>query len=440
MRGKLQIKQRKIANKTEETMNNKYYQQVENLAAKVVSSEDEISYLRELAAMTMELANEPRMATIKQRWRDVNALRKPDRPPIWCNPVGCWVEMIPSDVLICKNELNRELELYFRKIMIKRDIDDDSPVNPYFKVGMQFDVTPANIWGVDIIRESLDEVGTAWQYKSALQTYEDFDRLQAPQYHYNQKNTESYASQINDILDDVMPIQIVALPGYSNQATIGNPATNLRGMETLMLDMILDPKRVHQLMEIVFQGAMNYLDAIEATGNILPNTDEPMFLSDPLRPEPTDGKYSFKDCWMAGNSQELDQVSPDMFEDFLLNYQKKIFERFGAISYGCCENLTQKIDPVLQIPNLKIMVCSAWTNLELLVNKVNQQHCIMWRHLASDVVCQDDTMSLKKKINTEAKILQGCSYQAILRELQTLMGHPNRLHEWTEITKEAVSR
>jgi hypothetical protein len=421
-------------------MNQKYYRRVEKLAAKVTSSQDEVSYLQDLAGMAMELANEGRMTKIKQRWRDVNALRKPDRPPLWCNPVGCWSEMIPDDALVCQGAVSKELELYFRKIMIKRDIDDDSPVNPYFKMAMKFDVTPANIWGFEVIRESLDEAGSAWQYKSALETYEDFDKLQVPQYKYNQQSTESYAAERHDILGDVMPIQLVPISGYANQATIANPATNLRGMETLMMDMILEPKRVHQLMQVMFKGAMNFLDAVEAAGNIVPNIDEPMFLSDPLRPKPADGKYTLKDCWMAGNSQELDQVSPEMFEDFLLNYQKKIFERFGAVSYGCCENLTKKLDPVLEIPNLKIMVCSAWTDLELLVEKVNRKHCIMWRHLASDVVCSDDTTALRNKINDQAYLLKGSSYQAILRELQTLMGHSNRLHEWCEITKDAVSR
>jgi hypothetical protein len=39
----------------------------------------------------------------------------------------------------------------------------------------------------------------------------------------------------------------------------------------------------------------------------------------------------------------------------------------------------------------------------------------------------------------EAAKLRGTPYQAILRELQTLMGHENRLEEWTDITKAAVS-
>jgi hypothetical protein len=31
-----------------------------------------------------------------------------------------------------------------------------------------------------------------------------------------------------------------------------------------------------------------------------------------------------------------------VFEEFLFAYQKPIFERSGAVCYGCCENLTHK--------------------------------------------------------------------------------------------------
>jgi hypothetical protein len=35
---------------------------------------------------------------------------------------------------------------------------------------------------------------------------------------------------------------------------------------------------------------------------------------------------------------------------------------------------------------------------------------------------------------------QGCRYQIVLRELQTLSGHPDRLHVWTRLPKEAAAR
>ena len=44
--------------------------------------------IRELAVQVAEIAASDSNATIQHRWRDVNALRKPDRAPVWCRPVG----------------------------------------------------------------------------------------------------------------------------------------------------------------------------------------------------------------------------------------------------------------------------------------------------------------------------------------------------------------
>ncbi len=413
----------------------KYFQDV-NLT--FANRSDEMKYVRELAAEVVNIAREPRMSAIKQRWRDVNGLRHPDHSPVWCNPVGLWKELIPDSKLCCRDPFLRKMELMFKKLLFKRQINDDTPVNDYFKLNMFFDVVPENTWGVDIVRESLVTEGSAWQYKPALQSPADFDRLRIPEYRFNQQKTAEAAAQAEEALSGIMPVRIVPFGGYFSIATICLPATELRGMEQMMMDMVLEPELVHRLMNVIFEGAMRFLDAIETAGRIVPNNDESMFQSDPLRSGTDRNVFSLKDCWIAGNSQELDQVSPAMFEEFLLDYQKKIFSRFGAVSYGCCENLTNKMEPVLAIPNLKIMVCSAWTDFDKLIARVGTKHCIMWRHKASDVVCPHDTAALKQYVNENAKKLQGAYYQIVLRELQTQMGHNNRLYEWVQISKEAA--
>jgi hypothetical protein len=421
-------------------MKNSYQKYFKEGNVKLTNRPDEMKYVRDLAAEVVAIAREPRMAAIKKRWCDVNGLRRPDHAPVWCNPVGLWKELIPDSRLCCSEPLLRNLEMTFKKLLYKREIDDDTPVNDYYKASMIFDVVPENVYGVDIVRETLATAGSAWQYKPALQTPEDFDKLRIPQYRYNPQKSAAATAKLEEVLSGIMPVRLVPFGGYFSIATICQPAADLRGMEQMMMDMVLEPELVHRLMRVVFEGAMRFLDAVEAAGKIVPNNDEAMFISDPLRSGVNEKDYSLKDCWIAGNSQELDQVSPAMFEEFLLDYQKKIFARFGAVSYGCCENLSNKMEPVLAIPNLRIMVCSAWTNLDKLIERVGTKHCIMWRHKASDVVCPDDTLALKKLINEGARKLQGCYYQAILRELQTQMGHDNRLYEWTQITKEAASK
>jgi len=64
-------------------------------------SSGERQYLRELAGRVAEAAQRPEMAAIKQRWRDVNSLRRPDRAPVWCKPVGAWSEILTEESFRC---------------------------------------------------------------------------------------------------------------------------------------------------------------------------------------------------------------------------------------------------------------------------------------------------------------------------------------------------
>ena len=418
----------------------KYKKISESLASQVRDGADEKSYLRDLAAMTAEIANEKRMDGILRRWRDVNSGRMPDRVPVWARPAGCWSEMLPKESLVCKDDYNRELEYYLRQILIKRDVDDDHPVFDYFKVDAVFDESPNPPYGFEFKRDLLDEGGSSWGYSPELKNVEDFDKLTTPVYKLNIEKTNAKLAKAEDMFSGILGVRLNALPsGYLNIATICSQAAQIRGLEQLMMDMILEPEAIHHLMKVITDGVLNFLDEVEASGLLKPNIDEPMFLSDPLRPRSRDSTFTLKDCWIAGNSQEFDQVAPEMVQEFLIDYQNKIFERFGAVSYGCCENLTQKIDQVLTVPNLKIFVSSAWSDLKKIASRAGDEHCIMWRHSASDVTCLSDLEKVKKDTTEGVSILKGCRYQIVLRELQSLFGRPGRIHEWVRMCKEIVS-
>jgi len=399
-------------------------------------------YVRELARQVAEIARSPENAVIVQRWRDVNALRKPDRAPVWCRPVGAWAEILPESDLQCEDPWLRGHERNLRRTLIKNDIGDDSPLEPYFAVRAIFDRDPPNTWGVDIGRHYSGSEGGAWAYDPPLKTEADLDKLQLPTFTYNPSRTEESLSQTHDLLGNIMPVKLVCGPPLGG--TICTPAAELIGLTPLMLDLAIAPQMVHRLMGYLRDAVLRGVDAAEASGVLTPNNTGPMTTSDPIGPEPTDGAasgaYTCKNLWMMANSQEFDQVSPQMWEEFLLNYQKPIFERFGLVGYGCCEDLTHKMDQVLTIPNLRIFVCSAWTDLAKLIGRVGQGYVIMWRQKASDVVFPDDDETIKRDLEEGARELQGYRYQIVLRELQTLSGHPDRLHVWTRHAIESAAK
>jgi hypothetical protein len=56
------------------------------------------------------------------------------------------------------------------------------------------------------------------------------------------------------------------------------------------------------------------------------------------------------------------------------------------------------------------------------------------------VVFPDDVETIRNDLEQGCKQLQGYHYQIVLRELQTLSGHPNRLHEWARAAIEMAEK
>ena len=108
--------------------------------------EKERDLVRDLARQVAEIAQSPENEIIRQRWRDVNAMRTPDRAPVWCRPVGAWAEILPESDLVCDHPGLRGYEREFRRTLIKKGIDDDSPLEPYFAVGAVFDRLKAKVF------------------------------------------------------------------------------------------------------------------------------------------------------------------------------------------------------------------------------------------------------------------------------------------------------
>jgi hypothetical protein len=401
------------------------------------SATDQRSTIRELATLVAAIAAGDENEQIKQRWRDVNALRKSDRAPVWCRPVGAWAELLPEAALECSDPRLRGLEAHLRRILIKHEIGDDSPVERWMGVPAVFDVDPPNRWGVDVTHQASETEGGAWGYDPPLKTEADFDRLRLPTLTYNEAATQERLDRMHELLGDILPVRLTC--GMLASATLGTAAADLRGMTQMMMDLAAEPELMHRLMATLRDAALTTMEQVAATGLLTPNNLGPMNCSDPIG-DPADGSFGYQNMWCMANSQEFQGVGPAMWREFLLEYQRPIIEQFGLSGYGCCENLTQKIGGVLSLKNLRIFVCSAWTDLETVQRAVGQDYVIMWRQKASDVVFPDDVATIRRDLEEGCRQLQGFHYQIVLRELQTLSGHPDRLHEWTRAAVEMAHK
>jgi hypothetical protein len=403
-----------------------------------IEEKQDLDTVRELARQVVELATSDEYELRRKRWRDVNALRKPDRYPVWCRPVGAWSELLPEESLTCTNRLYRGIERDFRQRLVKHDIGDDTIFEPWWGVGAAFDIDTPHTWGVPIKHTPAPGAGGAWKFDPPLKSEEDFDLLTLPTYTYNEEITKQSLSRMQEVFGDAMEVRLTC--GVPLGAGLGGTATNLRGMEQLMYDMADRPDLVHRLMSHLQEGVLNAHKAVEDTGLLTLNNNGPMYCSDPPRDDAAPGNITRSDLLSGSESQEFQEVSPAMWEEFLLSYQIPILSKFWLVSYGCCENLTRKIEGVLKIPTLRIFVCSAWTNLQKVVDAVGDRYTIMWREKASAIVFEEDMTRIRKNQEEAMRIAQGCYVQIVLRELQTLNGRPERLKEWAKSAMEMAAK
>jgi hypothetical protein len=390
--------------------------------------------VRELARQVVELASSEEYEARRRRWRDVNERRRPDRAPVWCRPAGVWRDLLPASAIECADPLCRSVEYTFRQHLYKHWVGDDHIVEPWWGVGAAWDCDTPYAWGLRTGHQvGSTELG-GFRYDPPVKSVEDYEKITVPTFAYNAQRTEETLGRMSDLLGEAMPVRLVCGPPLGpHQNTY---LEQLRGMAPMLEDLAFRPELVHRAMAKLTEGVLGALRAAEETGVVTTNHHEPMFCSDPVNGEPADGKVGLHNLWTAANSQEFQEVSPRMQEEFLLNYQTPIFQQFGAVQYGCCEDLTQKIDIVLRIPNLRVFVSSAWTDLDRVIEKCGTRYTIMWRQSAAAVVFPDDLEPIRRHLTEGLRKLQGHHYQIVLRELETLQGHPNRLQEWARLAAE----
>lgn len=390
-----------------------------------------MSLVRSLAEQVLALALSERYEERRRRWRDANERRRPDRAPVWCRPAGAWQEILPPAALRCGDPLCRQMEYVFRQHLYKDWVGDDHIVEPYWPVAAVFRHQGEHLWGLPTHRSLGTTPDGGFSYYHPVETPEDYDRITVPEFVCDRAATAAAADRAREVLGDAMPVRVVGAPPLGpHQNTY---LEHLRGMVPMMEDMALRPELVHQAMAKFTDAILRGQRVAEEAGVLTPNHNEPMTCSDPLGGPPGPGPARLRQLWASANSQEFDLVSPEMQEEFLLRYQRLVFEHYGAVQYGCCESLTTKIPIVLRIPNLRIFVCSFWTDLGRVLEACGGRYTIMWRQSAAQVTVNATLDEHRRHLEAGLRRLRGHPYQIVLRELQTLHGRPERLREWARL-------
>ncbi len=210
------------------------------------------------------------------------------------------------------------------------------------------------------------------------------------------------------------------------------------------MDMCAQPELVHRLAAFLRDGILAAQDLAEQQGDwgLTSHENQAMCYGAGLAdPRPNARGVQRSQLWGYMASQEFTAVSPQMHEEFLLRYQMPILARYGQAAYGCCENLTEKIDLLRTIPNLRRISLAPSADVARCCEQVGRDYVMSYRPNPSEMMCCGfDEAHIRKVLRRDLAPLAGRPFDVTLKDADTCQGEPWRLKRWVDIVREETAK
>ena len=406
----------------------------------------DIDILRALAEQYAEEAAKSIQNERRALWRAHLSL-KPTRIPVlvtyglwnvWCRDV------FGEDRLSCQDPFFRAHEQTLRMQLFHASIGDDYVLEPWINQRADIITPPEGLWGVreGKVGEEYSESGGSWKYDPPIKAWSDVGHLISPHHRVNEAETALRVERLQEAVGDILTVNIDRSPAYfSFDGDISTHLAYLRGLEQLMFDMSDSPAELHALLAFMRDGILDVHAEAEQAGdwNRANQKNQVMCYAEELAdPRPNANQQMRRDLWYHVAAQEFTLVSPQMHQEFLLQYQLPIISQFGLVTYGCCENLTHKIGMLRQIPNLRIIAVTPTADVAKCAAQIQQDYVFSWRPNPARMVCVGfDPQRVKAELQQGLEAAQGCCVHLLLKDVETVEGDLTRLKRWTETARAA---
>lgn len=408
-------------------------------------SKKDIRVVRDLAKQYAELAAKPIQEERRKLWAAHLSLKK--TRALVLTTYGMWNvwcrEVFADSQMKCQDPFYRGHERVLRMQIFQDSLGDDFILEPWITQGASVRGGWRQLWGVNEGNTPSGVEGGAWKYDPPLKTLDDLSVLRATPHEVDEAETARHVAKLHEAVGDILPIDVPRGPAYSAfMADISTSLAGLRGLETVYLDMYEHPQELHRLLAFMRDAILANNQAAEDAGHYSLTTqhNQSMTYAENLeRPRPNSGPRKRKELWGFCAAQEYTLVSPEFHDEFLLQYQIPIFEKCGLLHYGCCENLTRKIDMLRQCKNLRSIAVTPTADVAQCAEQIGKDYVISWRPNPTDMVCAGwDEARIRKIIGEGLKACRGGYVHIHLKDIETVQGDTTRLARWTRIVREVI--
>lgn len=404
---------------------------------------NDIRIMRNLAGRVSEIAQMDIMDDRRKLWAAHNALKKV-RTPIYIRD-GVWSREIIEPLCECEDDFMRNYELFLRKMVYQFELGDDYVIENFIKMTAVHELPGIGTWGIELNTDDGDIKDGCKKIHAALEDISDISSLKTPLHKINEEKTTANFEKLAAAIGDIIPVYVERSPYWSRwEADISTRLGYLLGMDGLMWAIYDNPDELHNLLAFMRDGILKAQDEAEAAGDysLLSHENQSMAYIDGLEgPCGGDVRVNRSQLWDFHAAQEYALISPEHHKEFLLDYQMPIIEKYAYSSYGCCEDLSKKIDMVKNIKNLRRIAISPFSDERVCAQQIGGDYVASWRPDPAATVClgfdRDNIRSILKKAR-KAFEDNDCLYDICLKDVQTVGNDYNRLIEFTHIAREVT--
>ena len=401
--------------------------------ADLTVTQSERAVLRRLGERVMALSTRQIEADKKVLWTRQNALQA-SRPLILCDPEFSWREIIPESSLECTHSLARHWEHRLRKeIFWGEKMGDDRVIESRFAVGWVYKRT---FWGPDT---------SSVNPQPALRDLNDLSGLQFQTITVDRDATTEVVHLAREVFDRVLPVKLREKWYWSLGLT--RELIKMRGFSQFMKDIKENPQGVHNLMAFLRDGTLDLITFLENAGLYSLNNEGDYIGSGgfgwttQLPAKDYQGTARAKDLWALFESQDTKDLAPELFDEFVLQYQKPVMARFGLVCYGCCEPMSERWDYLKNISNIRRVSVSPSCDRAKMAAALQDKYVYSCRPnpaiLSTSVF---DEAAARKDIRDIIEKAKGCHIEIIMKDHDTIHNDPARAIAWCQIAKEEIAR
>lgn len=411
----------------------------------------DIERLRELAEEYMQIATGADMQRRVELWQAHNDLEV-SRPLILVESKTAGLQREIFGVhreFRCEEKWAQSIEGFLEwKIWHHKNVCDDEILHPFF--GINWFISDTG-YGVEVKTEhhadaAGGELGFHWE-PPIKDIVEDFHKLKKRELSVDRNKSLAWKNLLEECFADIMPVKFRS--GYGCWSLgLTRPVIDLIGLESLMLYMYDQPEALHRLMAYMRDDHLGQIDFMENEGLLSLNNGADYIGSgsrgatQKLGKDVTEGeKVMRKNLWCLSESQETVGVSPDMFAEFVLPYQKTLCESFGYTYYGCCEPINGRWEQVKTIKNLHSVSVSAWANENIMAEFLERNYVYSRKPNPTMLSINSfDADYIRADIRNTLTTAKGCNVELIMKDLHTTNKQPERMGHWVRICREEIAK